>query len=204
MALKTIKEKIFPEIPLEVAYSQPCTMHSHSCCETVQHWMTCYNLSGDPKDDPTNINILESEGSCVVEGSNISNEQFIKPLKTKKVNIGLEETLKFANIGDYNWDKETVAKIIDLLHKFQDLFPTNFKEMKGIVGDLGEMKILLRPNGRTVKQSPYRLNPCYKEKVKAKMDCMMEAGIIEPIEELEWISPIVIQDKKETGECCNG
>ena len=28
----------------------------------------------------------------------------------------------------------------------------------------------------------------------------MEARIIEPIEELEWISPIVIQDKKETYE----
>ena len=37
IALKTIKEKIFAEIPLEVAYSQPCTVHSHLCYETVQH-----------------------------------------------------------------------------------------------------------------------------------------------------------------------
>ena len=29
---------------------------------------------------------------------------------------------------------------------------------------------------------------------------MLEAGIIEPVEESEWISPIVIQDKMETGE----
>ena len=29
---------------------------------------------------------------------------------------------------------------------------------------------------------------------------MLEAGIIEPVEESEWISPIVIQDKKERGE----
>ena len=29
---------------------------------------------------------------------------------------------------------------------------------------------------------------------------MLEAGIIEPVEESEWISPIVIQDKKEIGE----
>ena len=28
---------------------------------------------------------------------------------------------------------------------------------------------------------------------------MLEAGIIEPVEELEWISPMVVQDKK-TGE----
>ena len=28
----------------------------------------------------------------------------------------------------------------------------------------------------------------------------MEVGIIEPVEESKWISPIVIQDKKATGE----
>ena len=29
---------------------------------------------------------------------------------------------------------------------------------------------------------------------------MLDAGIIEPIEESEWISPIVIRDKKTIGE----
>ena len=79
--------------------------------------MTCYNLSGDPEDYPTNINILDAEGSRAVEGSGISSEQFIKLLKIKKVNILSKENLKFANIGDY-WDEETVAKITDLLHEF--------------------------------------------------------------------------------------
>ena len=63
-----------------------------------------------------------------------------------------------------------------------------------------EMKIPLKPDTRSAKQHPYRLNPCYKEKVKAELDRMLEAGIIEPIEESEWISPIVIQVKKETSE----
>ena len=64
--------------------------------------------------------------------------------------------------------------------------------MKGIVGDLGEMKIPLKPDARPVKQRPYRLNPHYKEKVKAELDHMLEVGIIEPMEELESTSPIVI------------
>ena len=117
IALKTIKEKIFTEISLEIVYSQPCVAHSHQCYETVQHWMTCYNLSGDPDDDPTNINIPESKGSREVEGSNISSEQFTNPLKIKKVDIGLEDNPKFSNIGDY-WDEETVVKITNLLHEF--------------------------------------------------------------------------------------
>ena len=100
-----------------------------------------------------------------VEGSVISSEQFIKLLKIKKVDIGSEDNPKFDNIQDY-WDEEIIAKITDLLHEFRDLFATNFREIKGIVGDLGEMKILLKPYARPVKQHPYRLNPCYKEKVK--------------------------------------
>ena len=106
----------------------------------------------------------------------------MKPLKIKKVNIGSEENLKFANIGDY-WDDETVGNITDLLHEFQDLFPTKFSEMKGIDGDLGEMKIPFRPNAKPVKKLPYKLNPHYKEKVKVELDRMLEGGVTEPVEE---------------------
>ena len=74
-----------------------------------------------------------------IKGVVISNDQFLSPLNIKKVNIGSYENPKFANIEDY-WDNETVGKITDLLHEFQDMFPTKFLEMKEIVGDLGEMK----------------------------------------------------------------
>jgi hypothetical protein len=43
------------------------------------------------------------------------------------------------------------------------------------------------------------LNPVYKQKFKAKIDKMLKAKIIELVEELEWISPMVVQDKKQGG-----
>jgi hypothetical protein len=110
----------------------------------------------------------------------------------------MTENPKFVQIGDY-WSDETVEKIADLLREYQDLFPTTFSEMKGIVGDLGEMKIPLKPGAKPVRQRPYRLNPKYKEKVKVEIDRMLDAGIIEPMEESEWISPMVVQDKKTGG-----
>ena len=82
-----------------------------------------------------------------------------------------------------------------MLREYQDLFPTNFSEMKGIVGDLGEMKIPLKPDARPFKQQPYRLNPRYKEKVKVELDCMLDTGIIDPIKKSKWIIPIVINSK---------
>jgi hypothetical protein len=66
-----------------------------------------------------------------------------------------------ASIGDY-WDEQIVERITELLHEYSDLFPTTFTEMKGITGELGEMKIPLKPEARLVRQRPYRLNPVYK------------------------------------------
>jgi hypothetical protein len=68
--------------------------------------------------------------------------------------------------------------------------------MKGIKGPMGEIKIPLKPDARPVNQIPYRLTPKYKQKVKIELDRMLETGIIKPIEESEWISPMVVQDKK--------
>ena len=69
----------------------------------------------------------------------------------------MEENPKFANFRDYS-DEETMEKITNLFHEFQDLFPKNFSEMKGILGDLGEMNISLNPDAKPTRQQLYRLN----------------------------------------------
>ncbi len=45
-----------------------------------------------------------------------------------------------------------VSKVTELLHEYQDLFPTKFSEMKGILGELGVMKIPLKNDVKLVKQ----------------------------------------------------
>lgn len=54
------------------------------------------------------------------------------------------------------------------------MFPTKFLEMKFIIGDLGVMKIPLKPNVKPVKQKPYRMNLKYKDKLKIELDKMIE------------------------------
>ena len=93
-SLQVIKTKIFEYIPIS-------TTSFHHSDATVQHWMECYNIISEPDDDdPCDINIPESEGTCAVEGSGVSSDKFLNPLKIKKVNIGSSENLKFANIED--------------------------------------------------------------------------------------------------------
>jgi hypothetical protein len=55
-----------------------------------------------------------------------------------------------ASIGDY-WDHHIVERITKLLHEYSDLFPTTFSKMKGLVGDLGEVKIPLKLEERPIR-----------------------------------------------------
>ena len=86
-----------------------------------------------------------------MEGLGISSNQFLNPLKVKKVNIGSPKYPKFVNIGDY-WDDEIIANITNLLHEFQYVFPMKSLNIKGIFGDLVEMKIHLKPDVKPIRQ----------------------------------------------------
>jgi ribosomal protein S17E len=54
-------------------------------------------------------------------------------------------------IGDYWSDKKT-TKIVDLLHKYQDVFSRDYKDLKGLVQEMGEMKIDLIPGSKPIKK----------------------------------------------------
>lgn len=68
--------------------------------------------------------------------------------------------------------------------------------MKGIIGELGEMKIPLKPDLKLVKKMPYQFNPIYKEKVKQELEMMLKDGIIELVDEWKWVCLMVAQNKK--------
>jgi CTP:phosphocholine cytidylyltransferase-like protein len=56
------------------------------------------------------------EGEREVEGPKMDLEDYVAPLKIKKVNIGTAENPKMSSIG-YYWDNQTVERIIELLHE---------------------------------------------------------------------------------------
>lgn len=112
-------------------------------------------------------------------------------MKTKQVNIGTEAEPKFAKIEDY-WDDTTVDKVTKLLYEYQYLFPTKFTNLKGIIRDLGVIKITLNLDAKLVNQRPYGLNPKYKEKVHVELEKILAESIIEPVEESNWVSLMVV------------
>ena len=85
---------------------------------------------------------------------------------------------------------------MNLLKEFQDVFSRDYKYLKGFVHEMGEMKIDTKPNVRPVKKRPYKLAHKYKEIVKKEIDNMLAAGIIYPIDQSKWASPMVVHPKK--------
>ena len=61
---------------------------------------------------------------------------------------------------------------------------------------MGEMKKELLPNARPVKKRPYKLVHKYKDIVKTEIDNMLKVGIIYPVDQSKWASPMVVQPKK--------
>jgi hypothetical protein len=144
-ALQIVRQKVFEE-----ASSLPLEKDKDEWTVPLQKLQGCYNINTDEDDDPRKVNITKIEGQRDVEGPGVELPFIGHPIKINKVNIGIEQTLKLANVGDY-WNVATIDKITKLLHEYQDLFPTKFTDMKGIKGPMGEMRIPLKPGARPVK-----------------------------------------------------
>ena len=86
-------------------------------------------------------------------------------IKIKEVNIAKEGKPKMARIGDY-WSEQQMIEIVDLLKEYQDVFARDYKDLKGLVEEKGEMKIDLLPQATPIKKRPYKLAHNYKEIVK--------------------------------------
>jgi hypothetical protein len=196
IALKVVRDNIFEEPKFEIIPT-----YQNQKRQTIRQLLHCYHVTkeDDPaEENPCNIQIPEVEGEREVEGTKIDLEYYVAPLKIRKVNIGTVENPKIASIGDY-WDNEIIERIIELLREYSDFFPVTFSKMKVLAGELGEMKISFNPKSIPIRQRPYRLNLVYKKKLKEEIDKMLEVGVIEPMEESKWISPMVVQEKKQVG-----
>ena len=66
-------------------------------------------------------------------------------VRTKEVDISNDDRPKIAKIGDY-WNEQQTAEIVTLLREFQDVFARDYKDLKGLVQEMGEMKIDTKPD----------------------------------------------------------
>ena len=66
-------------------------------------------------------------------------------IKTKEFDISNDDRPKMEKIGDY-WNEEQTTEIVNLLKEFQDVFTREYKYIKGLVHEMGEMNIDMKPD----------------------------------------------------------
>jgi hypothetical protein len=58
---------------------------------------------------------------------------------------------KMVRVGDYWSDKKTID-IVNLLKEYQYVFALDYKDLKGLVEEMGEMNIELTPGENPIKK----------------------------------------------------
>ncbi len=83
-----------------------------------------------------------------------------------------------------------------LLKEFKDVFAWTYKDLKGIPLELTQHKIELDPIILSAHQAKYILNSNYATTVKQDINKLLTVRFLEFIEEVTWLSPIVVIPKK--------
>ncbi len=83
-----------------------------------------------------------------------------------------------------------------LLKEFKVVFFSTYKDLKGIPLALVQHKIELNTSIPLAHQARYKLNPHYVPAVKQDINNLLTTIFIQPIEEVTWLSPIVVMLEK--------
>jgi hypothetical protein len=82
------------------------------------------------------------------------------------------------------------------LKEFKFFFAWTYKDLKGIPLELAQHRIELDTTIPLAHQARYKLNPNYVIVVKQNIVKLLATRFIESIEEVTWLSPLVIIPKK--------
>jgi hypothetical protein len=122
-------------------------------------------------------------------------------VKHKKITrwiVIAKEQLNKLNLGSERDPKEVLinailpisfqAQIKELLVNYCDVFAWNYKDLKGIPGEICEHKIELVANAQPIKLTIYIyiMNPNYALKVNEDLNKLLDAEFIYPIKTTQW------------------
>src|SRR3954462_12565680 len=87
-------------------------------------------------------------------------------------------------------------KLIEVLKKFKGAIGWKIEDLKGISPTMCMHKILMEEDHKPVVQPQRRLNPVMKEVVRKEVVKLLDAGLIYPISDSSWVSPVQVVPKK--------
>ncbi|KAL8104495.1 hypothetical protein AgCh_028640 [Apium graveolens] len=117
----------------------------------------------------------------------------------------LPEHLRYAFLGDSSTLPVIISadlsgseedKLLRILREFKSAIGWTIADIKGISPSYCMHKILLEEGSKPTVEQQRRLNPIMKEVVKKEILKWLDAGIIYPISDSSWVSPVQCVPKK--------
>ena len=91
---------------------------------------------------------------------------------------------------------EEESWLVEVLKKHRAAIRWHISNLKGISPSYCMHKINMEAEYKPVRQSQRRLNPSMKEEVRNEVFKLLEAGLIYPISDNAWVSPVQVVPKK--------
>jgi hypothetical protein len=92
--------------------------------------------------------------------------------------------------------QDQTLELVEVLMEYRDVIGYSIADIKGIDPELCNHRIYLEDGTKPSREHQRRLNPTLQEVVKKEILKLLTAGIIYPISDSEWVSPIHVVPKK--------
>ena len=120
----------------------------------------------------------------------------LKQLPDTRKYVYLDEKNIYHVIISANLSKHEENKLLKTLKKHHAAIGYTLDDLKGISATLCQHKINLEEDAKLVRDHQRRLNPKMKEVVRKEILKLLEAGIIYPVADSQWVIPVHCVPKK--------
>ncbi|WZZ51200.1 hypothetical protein YC2023_051307 [Brassica napus] len=119
----------------------------------------------------------------------------LKPLPSG-LKYGFLYDQSYPVIVNANLTSGELALLLNKLRKYMKAIRYSLDDIPGISPDLGMHRIHLEDDAKTSVEQQRRLNPNLKEVVKKEIIKLQDAGVIYPILDSKWVSPVHVVPKR--------
>jgi hypothetical protein len=97
-------------------------------------------------------------------------------------------------------ETDSRSEMIGLLKEYSDCFAWNYTEMPGLSREIVEHRLPIKSGFIPFKQKARTFHPDLLPRIKDEIHRLLEANFIRPCRYAEWVSNIVLVEKKESGK----
>ncbi|XP_078170268.1 uncharacterized protein LOC144564543 [Carex rostrata] len=146
--------------------------------------------------------LIRDDASRIISNATHINDQAekttpeLKPLPANLRYEFLGPNHSFPVIVNAELDPDQTAKLLEKLKLHQGAIGYSINDLKGISPSICSHRIFLEDDHKPSVEHQRRLNPNLKKVVKKEIFKLLDAGIIYPISDSKWVSPVHVVPKK--------